>query len=47
MAWEWRAQEINLVREMGITSGEEGLDEFGSLGVEVIRVVADLPSLRL
>ena len=27
---------------MRVTSGEEGLDEFGGVGVEVIRVAADL-----
>ena len=29
-------------KEWGITSGEERLGEVGSLGVEVIRVAADL-----
>ena len=28
---------------MGITFGEEGLSEVGSVGVKVIRMAADLP----
>ena len=29
----------------GLTSGEEGLGEIGGVGVEIIRVNADLPPL--